>query len=1063
MCARNTAGTAYELVDGGAGGGTAATTTVDTTDFAGNLSSTDDDVQEALNTLDDLALSGADAVRIVNAASWETGAGITVSAVGWRECDILGFAFHDSNESGNSVQTWTGGFFAAELDLAGVISLATPYNTEYVNIVETVGSDMLALQWQGSTPQPQTGDTLDLWCLRTGVGPTGARGPTGPIGLTGQTGATGADGPTGPIGPDGADAPMIDAVTVTYAASARTITITVEQDNGTDVPGSVTFPIATQSNPGLVQYATNVQAAAGTNSNRALVPSNVGSIRLADFDSGSAGEGFVPVSDGSGVITWESSGFDLYDDVSTHVGNNQVSASDRMVIADVSSAIPVNRYALVSEVIQELYDVGNAGIQGNSPADDDLIFLGDESRTPGTRVRAREWSDFLSDITVADLDSGNAALNEIPVADGSGGIAWEAQGGAGFDLHADVTTYLSTAIDLPDRMLVSDEATAGEPNAYVRVSDVLHLLPNAVSAHLETAAPADDDVVFIGDVSQLRGSELIGMEWSDFTAVLPTATGASTTQQGLVELATGTEAAAAISDAVVLTPGNLGSINLTAFTSGSTPTGHIPFASAAGTITWGSRSTLFRGDYDANDAYNEGDVIKANNQLWIAPVGIIAGAGIPTASAPGGWFRAARRSHFLGNLDTSNSYVLRPDDWYRVGGRVFIATATISSVTGTDLTGGHSDIYELTGGTGGSSSPLTQAQAEDETDTNFGTVSGERLSQAVAAFQSSGSDNGNGRYFVIPDGNVSGGQQAIIMTTGMGLSELLHGDTFLYISAGAIPGGPVTTIQVDSLTAVDFIAPQNNAVDAGDLVIARYDAVNTQFLWSPGASGSASEYSVGIISGQIPVLGSGGTLASDRLPVLTTAQAENAASEVPGAMSGELLAALFGSVGSGGDVVLLETIALNANGPTPINLNLDVDIADGFLVRVETESTSSQRSHGYGMFFSNDLRDKAAQAGGTAPTGAMLDDAISLRLAGTSNSTLAGNAAGNIHIWRVDDGNIWVNYTRAEPIEITLTAIPIGSGAMTGGQQGTGFAFVENVAIAGRDRANRGLPVGVMG
>ena len=263
VCARNTAGTAYELVDGGAGGGTAATTTVDTTDFAGNLSSTDDDVQEALNTLDDLALSGADAVRIVNAASWETGAGITVSAVGWRECDILGFAFHDSNESGNSVQTWTGGFFAAELDLAGVISLATPYNTEYVNIVETVGSDMLALQWQGSTPQPQTGDTLDLWCLRTGVGPTGARGPTGPIGLTGQTGATGADGPTGPIGPDGADAPMIDAVTVTYAASARTITITVEQDNGTDVPGSVTFPIATQSNPGLVQYATNIQAAAG--------------------------------------------------------------------------------------------------------------------------------------------------------------------------------------------------------------------------------------------------------------------------------------------------------------------------------------------------------------------------------------------------------------------------------------------------------------------------------------------------------------------------------------------------------------------------------------------------------------------------------------------------------------------------------------------------------------------------------------------------------------------------------------------------------------------------------
>ena len=43
----------------------------------------------------------------------------------------------------------------------------------------------------------------------------------------------------------------------------------------------------------------------------------------------------------------------------------------------------------------------------------------------------------------------------------------------------------------------------------------------------------------------------------------------------------------------------------------------------------------------------------------------------------------------------------------------------------------------LTAG-GGGGTELTQAQAEDATDTTFGTVSGERLAQAVAANESGG-------------------------------------------------------------------------------------------------------------------------------------------------------------------------------------------------------------------------------------------------------------------------------------------------------------------------------------
>ena len=60
VCTRNTAGDAYELTSAGSSTDdqTAAEVPVTTTNFDGNLSSTDDDVQTALETLDDLSVGG---------------------------------------------------------------------------------------------------------------------------------------------------------------------------------------------------------------------------------------------------------------------------------------------------------------------------------------------------------------------------------------------------------------------------------------------------------------------------------------------------------------------------------------------------------------------------------------------------------------------------------------------------------------------------------------------------------------------------------------------------------------------------------------------------------------------------------------------------------------------------------------------------------------------------------------------------------------------------------------------------------------------------------------------
>ena len=52
----------------------------------------------------------------------------------------------------------------------------------------------------------------------------------------------------------------------------------------------------------------------------------------------------------------------------------------------------------------------------------------------------------------------------------------------------------------------------------------------------------------------------------------------------------------------------------------------------------------------------------------------------------------------------------------------------------------------------GAGTELTQAQVEDETDTTFGTVSGERLAQAVAVFATGGSGGGDTDRIILLDG-----------------------------------------------------------------------------------------------------------------------------------------------------------------------------------------------------------------------------------------------------------------------------------------------------------------------
>ena len=138
----------------------------------------------------------------------------------------------------------------------------------------------------------------------------------------------------------------------------------------------------------------------------------------------------------------------------------------------------------------------------------------------------------------------------------------------------------------------------------------------------------------------------------------------------------------------------------------------------------------FDGSYNNARAYRIGQSIRANSHLWMAPTAIVAGVGEPSLVSPHGWSLISRADQYLGHLIASNSYDMLQGNWYRVGHRVFFVIADVNGITGTALTGGDADIVELT------SHHLTEAQATDETSTVFGQVSGERLSAAVAEFES---------------------------------------------------------------------------------------------------------------------------------------------------------------------------------------------------------------------------------------------------------------------------------------------------------------------------------------
>ena len=180
----------------------------------------------------------------------------------------------------------------------------------------------------------------------------------------------------------------------------------------TDGAGVLTFvDTSTLSTPssetvaGVIEIATNAEAAAATATDKALVPSNISSLDLADMDNTTSG--FIA---------------DLVADTSPQLGGSlDVNGQDIVSVSNGDIEIDPN-------------GTGSFKIKGNATSGSGRIVLNCEQNTHGITLKGPPHSAAASYTLTFPNTDGTA--NQVLKTDGSGGLDWVDQAGGGWTYSA---------------------------------------------------------------------------------------------------------------------------------------------------------------------------------------------------------------------------------------------------------------------------------------------------------------------------------------------------------------------------------------------------------------------------------------------------------------------------------------------------------------------------------------------------------------------------------------------------------------------------------------------------
>ena len=178
---------------------------------------------------------------------------------------------------------------------------------------------------------------------------------------------------------------------------------------------------------------------------------------LSDESSGGDAQKYVRADTlktyAQGGLSTDAATFDLHDDVSDEM--TTPASADRLVVSDESVASDPNRWMTLSRLTTYLNGV---------------LSLNASRISAGVLAVARIPNLAASKITSGIFSIARGGTGASTAAGARANLGVSDSAGA-FDLHDDVTTEIASIADT-DRMLISDENTSGDPNRYVQASDL---------------------------------------------------------------------------------------------------------------------------------------------------------------------------------------------------------------------------------------------------------------------------------------------------------------------------------------------------------------------------------------------------------------------------------------------------------------------------------------------------------------------------------------------------------------------------------------------------------------
>ena len=770
-----------------------------------------------------------------------------------------------------------------------------------------------------------------------------------------------------------------------------------------------------------------------------------GRLDVADIGSGSATDGQVPTADGSGGIAWEdqegggggSNRFDLYDDVTDYIGNGNLNLDDRMVVADISETGEPQNYVEVDDVLEGLHDKITGLDVDAAPANNDRFAVSDVSRAAGFRVRGLRWDDLVGYLPVADMDSESATDGQVATADGSGGIAWEDQAGGGgtFDLHDDVpNSILAGDVAEDDRLMASNEDVADDPNRYITVGTLIDSLHDTGSAKSFTGTPQNNDLVFIGDVSRDDGNRIRGSTWSNFESDL---------RVGMMS------------------------------SGGAATDGQVATADGSGGIDWEDST----GDFNLHDdvTTNIGNNLNLSDRMVISDESIV---GDPNRYAE--VRTILNELYYLANGRLLTD-ALADDDVIAIGDTSqlastdklqgmqfdeFLENLTVADMDSEAATDGQVATADGSGGIAWEDAGAGGAQGVTAADVSVDTTNfSQNLTSADATVQDALETIDGFSQYQGAWQQASWPAGVIVTRSGIAYISLVNSNTQMPTPASTqwsgLPEGftyrgeaPVAatnynyghfTFDPDTDNVYVFTSTVSASVARADIPT-HANFIPLVNILTDAESVSPTSHVYGSVSGAQIAAAITAQAGAD----LTQAQVEDETDTTFGLVSGERLAqavAVF-APGSGDledrTVLVADYAVAQGNNAAPGAVILTNPIVTGQLLTFHLDTVTTTNTDAYFVMVSDDLLALPAQT--ATPVAADTEDAY------TAGGPHIGNAwpnslAGNSYVWFVDDENIWISNSRGPAFALTITATPMGGVSTTAGQASGGVSVVENQVI----------------